>query len=289
MKIHLIDGTFELFRAFYGAPSRLSPAGKEIGATVAFMRSLRRFLSTDGVTHVAIAFDTVIESFRNDLFDGYKTGDGIDPLLWAQAPLVERASRAMGVVVWSMIEFEADDAIATAAKRFSLSGEVDQIIICSPDKDFAQVVEGQRIVLWDRLRDKLLDEEGVKAKFGVAPASIPDFLALVGDNADGIPGIPKWGAKSASHVLGRYAHLENIPQHSKDWDIDVRGALALSESLASHKNDSLLYRQLATLRLDVPLKERVEHLEWKGAQQEELRLLCEELGLTEFPQLFMPR
>ena len=211
MRIHLIDGTYELFRAYYGAPGTLGPDGSEVGATRGILRSLLSLLREDGVSHVACAFDHVIESFRNDLFDGYKTGEGVPAELMAQFPLAERAAHALGLVVWPMVEFEADDALATAAARFAVSSDVEQILICTPDKDMAQCVSGSRIVCLDRMRRRILDEPGVAEKFGVSPASIPDWLALVGDDADGIPGVPRWGGKSASALLARYGHLEAIP------------------------------------------------------------------------------
>ena len=215
-------------------------------------------LGERGVTHVAIAFDHVIESFRNDLYPGYKTGEGIDPKLYAQFGPAEDACRALGVVTWPMIEFECDDALATAAARFAADRDVEQVVICSPDKDLAQCVRGTRVVCLDRIRRTTLDEDGVHAKFGVGPESIPDWLALVGDSADGFPGVPRWGAKSASTVLGEYEHLEAIPDDPRAWSVKVRGADALAVSLREHRDDSLLYRRLATLRTDVPLSESLE-------------------------------
>src|SRR5512144_111915 len=212
MKIHLIDGTYELFRNHFGAPPRKSPDGREVGATLGLMRSLYMLLTSPDVTHVGVAFDHVIESFRNDLYIGYKTSEGVDPNLLAQFPLAEEAVAALGMVVWPMVEFEADDAIASAVKRFKSSKSVEQIIIGSPDKDLAQLVSGDRIVCWDRRRELIINEPAVIEKFGVSPASIPDWLAVVGDSADGYPGVPGWGAKSASAVLSHYKHLENIPE-----------------------------------------------------------------------------
>src|SRR5512140_3727404 len=212
MKIHLIDGTYELFRNFFGAPPKKAPDGREVGATLGLLRSLLMLLMSPGVTHVAVAFDHVIESFRNDLYAGYKTSEGVDPKLLAQFPLAEQAVTALGLVVWPMVEFEADDAMATATARFKNLKSVEQILLCSADKDLAQMVSGTRIVCWDRRREIVLDEKGVSAKFGVRPESIPDWLALVGDSADGYPGIPGWGAKSAAAVLARYEHLEAIPE-----------------------------------------------------------------------------
>jgi len=277
-KVHLIDGTYELFRSFYGAPSARSPSGQEVGATRGLLRSLAALLREPDVTHVAIAFDHVIESFRNELFDGYKTGEGMDPALWAQFPLAERAATALGIVVWPMVRFEADDALATAAARFSAAPEVTQVVLCTPDKDLAQCVRGDRIVLLDRRRGIVFDEQGVVDKHGVSPTSIPDYLALVGDSADGIPGVLRWGAKSAATVLSRYGHLEQIPGDAEQWDVAVRGKDALAENLQAHAEEARLYRTLATLRTDVPLAETLEDLRWRGPRTDELEALCTELG-----------
>src|SRR5512138_2037230 len=228
MKIHLVDGTYELFRNFFGTPPKRSPDGREVGATLGLLRSLLMLLMSPGVTHVAVAFDHVIESFRNDLFAGYKTGAGVDPSLLAQFPLAEEAVSALGVVVWPMVEFEADDALATAAARFKTEAAVEQIIIASPDKDLAQLVDGSRVIGWDRRRETYLDEPAVLEKYGVPPAAIPDWLALVGDSADGYPGLPGWGAVSAAAVLARYGRLEQIPRLATEWDVRVRGALRLA-------------------------------------------------------------
>lgn len=278
VQIHLVDGTFELFRAFYGAPSAKAPDGREVGATRGVLRSCLRLLRQPEVTHVAWAFDHVIESFRNDLFAGYKTGEGIEPALYAQFELAESACRALGVVVWPMIEFEADDALATACARFRVLPEVERVVICSPDKDLAQCAIDDSVVLWDRVRDKRLDRQGVVEKFGVLPESIPDYLALVGDTADGIPGIPRWGAKAASTLLRRYKHLEQIPKDSVVWDVAVRGAQALSFNLRQQFDAALLYRRLATLRTDVPLTEDLSALAHRGIDWVKLEALCAELG-----------
>ena len=278
MKVHLVDGTFELFRAFYGVPSMRAPDGREVGATRGLMRSMAALLSEDGVTHVGVAFDTVIESFRNELFDGYKTGAGIDESLWAQFPLAERATRAMGLVTWSMIDFEADDAICTMAARATADARVERVIICSPDKDFGQCVKRDRVVLFDRIRRRMLDEDAIREKTGVPPASIPDWLALVGDTADGIPGVPRWGAKSAAAVLARWEHVDAIPDDPDTWEVKVRGAKTLAESLRGMREEARLYRKLATLRDDVPLEETLDDLEWKGAHRGEIEALCAELG-----------
>jgi 5'-3' exonuclease len=231
-----------------------------------------------GTSHVAVAFDHVIESFRNDLFAGYKTGAGIDPDLWAQFELAERACAALGMVVWPMVDFEADDALATAAARFAAEGEVERVFIASPDKDLAQCVVGGRVVCLDRMRKKVLDEAGVREKFGVTPAQIPDYLALVGDSADGIPGVPRWGAKSAAAVLSAHGTLEQIPDSAAAWSVPVRGAVALAQSLAGLRAEAALYKRLATLRVDVPLVENLADLEYRGANRAALEAIATELA-----------
>jgi 5'-3' exonuclease len=279
MKVHLVDGTYELFRAFYGVKrTERAPDGRDVGATRQLMRSLLTLLAERDVSHVAAAYDTVIESFRNELFDGYKTGDGIDPDLWAQFPLAERATAALGIVVWGMVDFEADDAIAAGAAKYAADARVEQVVICSPDKDMSQCIRGDRIVARDRMRNTMRNAAGVIEKFGVPPASIPDWLALVGDSADGIPGIPRWGAKGAATVLMHYGHIEAIPDSADAWAIKVRGAASLAESLCAARQDALLYRTLATLRTDVPLAESLDDLAWRGADRALLEPLCRELG-----------
>lgn len=290
MKIHLVDGTYELFRNHFGAPPKKAPDGREVGATLGLLRSLLMLLTSPGVTHVAVAFDHVIESFRNDLFTGYKTSEGVDPNLLAQFPLAEEAVSALGVVVWPMVEFEADDALGTAAARFKKNKTVEQVIICSPDKDLAQLVSGNRIVCWDRRRDIIIDEAGVVEKFGVPPQSIPDWLALVGDSADGYPGIPGWGAKSASVVLSHYEHMESIPDDPGKWkvsSISPGRAASLAASLSQRRQEALLYKKLATVRKDVPLQAKLADLKWQGAQHR-LNELCAELGDLKIP-LRIPR
>jgi 5'-3' exonuclease len=282
MKVHLVDGTYELFRSFYGPPPKKAPDGREVGATIGLMRTMLALLDEPEVTHLAVAFDHVIESFRNELFAGYKTGAGIDPDLWSQFPLAEEAVRALGIVAWPMVEFEADDALAAAAVRFRDDPAVDQVVICSPDKDLAQLVSGDRVVCWDRRRDIIYDEPAVDAKYGVAPASIPDFLALVGDAADGIPGIPAWGAKSAATILTRYRHIEDIPEDTTQWGITAGRARRLAQNLASQREDAFLYRRLATLRTDVPLSEKLDELAWRGARPE-LLAFCADLGAVDIP------
>ena len=281
MHVHLIDGTYELFRSYYGAPPATAPDGREVGAVRGLLASLGSLLREPGVTHVACAFDTVIESFRNELFAGYKTGDGMDPLLWAQFPLAERAVAALGIAVWSMVEFEADDALATGAVRYGGDARVERVWLCTPDKDLAQMVQRDRIVGFDRKRKQVLDEAGVHAKFGVGPASIPDLLALVGDDQDGIPGVPRWGGKSAAVVLAHYGHLEQIPDDAAEWKVSVRGAEALAASLAEHRDEARLYKRLATLRTDVPLAESLDDLQWHGPRAE-LAELCREIDYERF-------
>ncbi len=280
MKVHLIDGTFELFRAHFGAPPGTSRSGQEVGATRGLVRSMAALLRKPGVTHIGFAFDTVIESFRNQLFAGYKTGEGMEPILYAQFPLAERAARALGMATWSMIDFEADDGLATAAVRYAKDPRVEQVLICSPDKDLCQVVSQKRICTFDRIRDRVYDAAGVREKFGIDSQSIPDYLAMVGDSADGIPGLPKWGAKSAATVLAHYQHIEKIPDDEAAWPFKVRGAANLGKVLREQRSEAMLYKELATLRLDVPLAESLDQIEWKGADTEALAALCEELGMS---------
>jgi 5'-3' exonuclease len=278
MKVHLVDGTYELFRAYYGAPSATGAHGHEVGAARGLMRSLLSLLVSPDVTHVACAFDHVIESFRNGLFAGYKTSQGVPHDLLAQFTLAERVTHALGIVVWSMVEFEADDALATAAARFAHMPDVEQVVICTPDKDLAQCVRGTRVVMLDRRRRILLDESAVKAKFGVLPESIPDWLALVGDDADGYPGLPGWGRKTAATVLSRYRRLEDIPDHGGTWGDLVRGASGAAERLRDRRADAFLYRSLARLRTDVPLTETLDDLRWSGSRRAELLSICAEIG-----------
>lgn len=286
MKIHLIDGTYELFRSHFGAPPKKSPNGQEVGATLGLLRSLLMMLTSPQVTHVAVAFDHVITSFRNDLYPGYKTGEGVDPDLLAQFPLAEEAVSALGIVVWPMVEFEADDALATATAKFQKNKSVDQVVICSPDKDLAQLVSGKHIVCWDRRREIVIDQKGVVEKFGVKPESIPDWLGLVGDSADGFPGIPGWGAKSASTILAKFGHIESIPREPTKWklkSISPGRAASLADSLSQRRDEAVLYRKLATLRYDVPLKEKLSDLKWQGAY-ERLKNVCKNLGDERIPE-----
>ena len=278
MKVHLVDGTYELFRGYFGAPPASAPDGRPVGAVRGLIQTLLLLLRDDEVTHVAVAYDHIIESFRNEMFDGYKTGEGVAEDLLSQFPLAERATAALGIVVWPMVEFEADDAMATGADRWRGESGVEQVVICSPDKDLTQMVEGSTVVTLDRRRGIVLDEDGVWSKFGVGPESIPDYLALVGDAADGIPGVPRWGAKSAATVLARYGHIEAIPEDPADWDVAVRGAASMAASLNGSRTAAVLYKELATLRLDVPLPDSLGDLEWGGVPRPEYEALCEELG-----------
>jgi 5'-3' exonuclease len=263
VNVHLIDGTYELFRHYYAVPSARDADGHEVGAVRGVLGSIRGMLN-DGVTHLGVATDHVIESFRNDLWPGYKTGAGLPPDLWAQFPLLEDALAAYGVRVWAMVEVEADDALAAAAARADADPRVERVFVCSPDKDLAQCVRGERVVQLDRLRRALRDEAGVIAKFGVAPESIPDYLALVGDSADGYPGLPGWGAKSAARVLARFGHLEAIPADYRAWGVDVARAGMLAAVLAQYRERAFLFRRLATLRTDVDVFGDVDELAWHG-------------------------
>jgi 5'-3' exonuclease len=264
MIVHLVDGTYELFRYF------LSPAAAFDRSAPPGLRAVRGVVGSmlgmleSGATHLGVATDHVIESFRNELWPGYKTGEGIDPALRAQFAPLEDALRSLGVSVWAMVELEADDALATAAQTAAADARVGRVVICTPDKDLAQCVRGERVVQLDRRRNETRDESGVEKKFGVRPASIPDWLALVGDAADGYPGLPGWGAASASAVLARYAHLERIPERAADWEVSVRGAARLAATLAEQRERARLFRTLATLRADAPIEASVDALRWTG-------------------------
>ena len=265
-RLHLVDATYELFRAWFAVPSTRAPDGREVGATRGVLGTLQKLVQTEGATHVACATDHVVRSFRNGLYDGYKTEAGVPEDLMSQFHLVEDGIRALGLVVWPMVEFEADDALAAGAHRFA--AEVEQVLIATPDKDLAQSVRGDHVIMLDRRRNTTMNEEGVRAKFGVPPASIADWLALVGDSADGYPGLPGWGEKSAARVLCVFGAIEAIPERTKDWPADltraVRGADRLAATLAERKTEALLYKTLATLRVDVPLTETLDDLEYKG-------------------------
>jgi len=263
MQVHLLDGTYELFRHYFALPGHVNDAGLEVDAVRGVLRSVLAMLE-GGVTHLAVATDHVVESFRNELWADYKTGAGIEPDLLAQFGPLEESLRAMGVVVWAMEEHEADDALAAGAALAAGDGRVERVFICTPDKDLAQCVVGERIVMLDRRHDRITDEDGVLEKFGVPPASIPDYLALVGDSADGYPGLPGWGAKSSATVLRRYGHIEYIPQDASDWDVAVRGAERLANILAERLELALLFRRLARLVTEAPVSESVDELRWSG-------------------------
>ena len=263
MDVHLIDGTYELFRHFFAVPAAADVNGQEIGAVRGVLTSVLSMIE-GGATHLGLATDHVVESFRNDLYPGYKTSEGVPPQLLSQFPVLEETLEAMGVVVWPMVYFEADDALASAAASAAKDERVRQVLICTPDKDLAQCVVGTRVVQLDRRQNILRDEAGVVAKFGVKPQSIPDYLAVVGDSADGFPGVRGWGAKAAASVLSHYFHLENIPKDWREWDPSISRARVLAESLFSAWDGALLFRTLATLRLDAAVFDTVEELRWKG-------------------------
>ncbi|MGI8872454.1 MAG: 5'-3' exonuclease [Candidatus Limnocylindria bacterium] len=280
MKLHLVDATFELFRAYYSRPAERGPDGRPVNAVRGLIDSMLALLRESDVTHIAAATDYVIESWRNDLYPGYKTSAGVPADLLGQFRDAERALRALGITTWPMVEDEADDAIATAVRRCADLPDVEQVVICSVDKDLAQCVRGQQVVLRDRIRRKTYDEEGVLAKFGVSPASIPDYLALVGDAADGFPGLPGWGAKSAAVVLRRFGHIEAVPDDPRDWHLDVRNAGRLSSVLNHERPRALLFRRLATLNADAAIDSDLAALEWRGVPQQDFEALCLQLGFT---------
>ena len=282
MDVHLIDGTYELFRHFYAVPAAVDAQGREIGAVRGVLRSVLSMIER-GATHLGVATDHVVESFRNELYAGYKTSEGVPATLLSQFPILEEALEAMGVVVWPMVYYEADDALASAAAKAARDDRVRQVIICTPDKDLGQSVVGARVVQLDRRRDLLRDEAGVVAKFGVQPQSIPDYLAVLGDSADGFPGVPGWGQKAAAQTLSRYLHLEDIPKDWRDWHPSIGNARRLSTSLINSWDDALLFRTLATLRLDAPVFETVDDLGWKGPHPN-FKEQCRALGS---PDLFV--
>ena len=263
LNVHLIDGTYELFRHYYALPSAKDATGREVAAVRGVVNSVLGLI-TAGATHVGVATDHVIESFRNRLWSGYKTGAGIVPELFAQFPLLEEALSALGITVWPMVEFEADDALAAAAAIADADARVERVFICTPDKDLGQCVRGARVVQMDRRTRVVRDEAGVIAKFGVPPASIPDYLALVGDAADGYPGLLGWGAKSAAAVLAKFGHLESIPDDWQTWSVNATSPARLARTLAAERERALLFRRLATLRTDIPLLESVDDLRWQG-------------------------
>ncbi|QSQ11644.1 5'-3' exonuclease [Myxococcus landrumensis] len=283
MRLHLVDGTYELYRAHFSPrPGHTSPEGQDVKATVGVMSSLLMLLhdGEEAVTHVAVAFDNPIRSFRNALFDGYKGDEGVPPELRAQFDLVEKAVAALGVRVWSMKEHEADDALSTAAAKWA--GEVEQVRLLTPDKDLGQCVRGQRVVQVDRRQEKVLDEDAVRAKLGVSPASVPDLLALMGDDADGIPGLPGFGEKGASSLLSAYGKLEAIPDDASTWSVRPRGADKLAATLRAHREEALLYRRLATLVTDAPLPgtRTLEDVAWRGVPRSVFEPFCDTLGVT---------
>jgi 5'-3' exonuclease len=280
MKLHLVDATFEVFRAYYSPGRSLArgPDGRPVNAVRGLIDSMLSLLREPDVTHVGAATDYVIESWRNDVYPGYKSSLGIDPDLLAQFRDAERALRALGILTWPMVEDEADDGLATAVARFGTDPRVERIVICSVDKDLAQCVDGSRVILRDRMRRIEYDEAGVIAKFGVEPESIPDYLALVGDSSDGYPGLPGWGSKSAAAVLARWLHVEAIPDSALDWDVPLRGASKLAAVLRDHQSELALYKRLATLNTDAKIDGDLDALEWKGVPQDEFLALCAELG-----------
>ena len=279
MRLHLVDGTYELFRAHFSKrPPREAPDGQDVKATVGMASSLLRLLedAEESVSHVAVAFDNPIESWRNDRYEGYKDSAGVDPALLAQFDLVEEAVAALGVTVWSMREFEADDALASATTQFKF--QVEQVRILTPDKDLGQVVDGTRVVQVDRRRERTIDENDLREKFGVSPVSVPDYLALVGDSADGIPGLAGFGAKSTATLLSAYPHLEDIPKAAHDWSVNVRGSARLATTLVEHLDDALLFRELATLNTDVTLSDNLDDLAFTGVPRARFSAFCERLG-----------
>jgi len=280
MKLHLVDATFELFRAFYSRPPRRAPDGRPVNAVQGLVDSMLSLLREPDVTHIGAATDYVIESWRNDLYPGYKSSAGIDRDLLAQFRDAERALEALGIATWPMVEDEADDGIATAVARLSGDPRIDQVVVCSVDKDLAQLVDGGRVVLRDRMRRVTYDAAGVVAKFGVRPESIPDYLALVGDSSDGFPGLPGWGSKSAAAVLMRFGHLEQVPESALDWSLPVRNASALARTLVQRRDEAILYRRLATLNRDADIGQvrSVDDVKWHGVRRDRFVALCEELG-----------
>ncbi|WNG30955.1 flap endonuclease [Cystobacter fuscus] len=292
MRLHLVDGTYELFRAHFSPrPGVQAPDGRDVKATVGLAASLLALLhdAHESVSHVAVAFDNPIHSFRNELFAGYKSDEGVPPELHAQFDAAEEAARALGLTVWSMKELEADDALGTAAARWA--GRVEQVRLLTPDKDLGQCVRGQHVVQVDRKQHKEMDEAAVRARLGVAPASVPDLLALVGDAADGIPGLPGFGEKGASLLLGEYGHLERIPEDAATWTVRPRGAEKLAATLRAHREQALLYRRLATVVTDAPLRESLEDLAWAGVPRERYLAWCDAMGLTTLrsrPQRWAP-
>ena len=284
IKIHLLDGTYELFRSHFSQPPRTAPDGMPVGAVRGLIQSVLSLLKHGEVSHLGVAFDSEVKSFRNDIFPAYKDGSDTPPELALQFALAERAIGSLGITCWPVIEFEADDLLGSAALHYSKDFRVTQVVICSPDKDLCQVVTGTEIVCLDRRKRLVLDENGVIDKFGVAPSSIPDYLGLMGDSSDCIPGIPKWGAKASSILLARYGSIESIPEDCRLWDVNVRGALGLSSSLECHREEAGLYKMLATLRLDLCIPQSVNELEWLGVDRGLFPALCKDLGMPNLIQ-----
>ena len=282
MDVYLIDGTYELFRHFFAVPAAADVNGQEIGAVRGVLTSVLSMIE-QGATHLGVATDHVVESFRNDLYPGYKTSEGVAPELLSQFPILEEALETMGVKVWPEVYFEADDGLASAADKAAKDNRVKQVLICTPDKDLSQCIAGTRVVQLDRRRDILRDAAGVVAKFGVEPQSIPDYLAVVGDSADGYPGLPGWGVKAAALVLSQYPHLEDIPKNWQQWHHSIKRARPLSESLFSAWNDALLFRTLATLRLDAPVFDTVEDLRWQGPRPD-FEETCRRIKAPDLPR-----
>jgi 5'-3' exonuclease len=281
VKVHLVDATFELFRAFYspGRQMEYAPDGRPVNAVHGLVDSMLSLLREPDVTHLAAATDHVIESWRNDVFPGYKSSFGLPAELLVQFNDAERALRALGIVTWAMVEDEADDAIATAVARFTGDSRVEQIVVCSVDKDLAQCVDDGRVVLRDRIRRITYDEAGVVAKFGVTPKSIPDYLALVGDSSDGYPGLAGWGARSSAAILARFGNLDAIPESPLEWNVPLRGASQLAAVLRDHKADAFLYRRLARLNTDAAISGTLDDLAWRGVPRSEFLAICAELGI----------
>jgi 5'-3' exonuclease len=278
VKLHLVDATFELFRAYYSRPEEHGPGGRPVNAVRGLIESMLSLLREDDLTHVAAATDHVIESWRNDVYPTYKSSVGMDPQLLGQFDDAERALRALGITTWAMVEDEADDAIAAGVTRIGSDPRVEQVVICSVDKDLAQCVAGERVVLRDRMRTITYDEAGVVAKFGVGPESIPDYLALVGDSSDGYPGLPGWGSKSAAAVLAKFRHLEDIPASPLEWGVPLRNAVRLAATLQQQRADAFLYKRLATLNTDAAISGDLDSLAWQGVPRDEFIGFCDELG-----------
>ncbi|MPZ48485.1 MAG: flap endonuclease [Dehalococcoidia bacterium] len=276
MDVYLLDGTYELFRYFFAMPSHRNREGREVAATRGVLGTVLSMLE-GGATHLGVATDRVIESFRNDLWPGYKTSAGVDPEILQQFPLIEEGLQALGVMLWPMVELEADDALGAAAVRAAGYEEVGRVFICSPDKDLAQCVRGERVIQLERRTNHVIDEAGVVAKFGVLPASIPDYLALVGDSADGYPGLPGWGARSAATVLARFGSIEAIPPAASSWGLALRGAEKLAQTLRNQRDLALLFKDLATLRSEAPVFDSLDALRWRGPRDADFAALCDYL------------